>query len=197
MNLIKKIFRAFAFINAKIRVYYYNQISDILIEGNKPSIIQPQFRKGTGRFICGHGVQMGVHKVFGYFEGLTYIDLRAKESIFKVNNNVTINNNFRVTCASSGIEIGDNTLIGVNVQLIDADFHSLDPQKRTSGEYEKKPIVIGKNVWIGNNVIVLKGVQVGDNSIIAANSVVVKSIPENSIAAGNPAKVVKELVMSE
>lgn len=57
----------------------------------------------------------------------------------------------------------------------------------------KKKIKIGDNVWIGWGVIILKGVSIGDNSVIAAGSVVVSDIPENCIAAGNPAKLVKNI----
>ena len=62
-----------------------------------------------------------------------------------------------------------------------------------SKDYISKEIKIGNNVWVGYNVIILKGVIIGENSVIGAGSVVVKDIPENCIAAGNPAKVIKKL----
>jgi acetyltransferase-like isoleucine patch superfamily enzyme len=64
----------------------------------------------------------------------------------------------------------------------------------TGNEYENKPIVIEDNVWIGCNVIILKGVTIGAGSIVAAGSIVTKNVPADSIVAGNPAKVIKENV---
>jgi acetyltransferase-like isoleucine patch superfamily enzyme len=95
-----------------------------------------------------------------------------------------------------GIEIGDHTIVAPNVIIIDSDFHvAWPPEKRmTEGtaDYDKE-ICIGRHVWIGVNAIILKGVTIGDNSIIGAGSVVVRDIPANVVAAGNPARVVKEL----
>ena len=61
------------------------------------------------------------------------------------------------------------------------------------GYENDKRVIIGKNVWIGMNSLILKNVTIGDNSIIGAGSVVVKDVPKNTIAAGNPAKVIKDL----
>lgn len=87
-----------------------------------------------------------------------------------------------------GIEIGHNLRMGPNVGLISANH---DPN-----DYDQwiktKPIRIGDNVWIGMGVVVLPGVQIGNNVIIAANSVVTKDIPSNVIAGGIPCKVLKE-----
>jgi len=98
-------------------------------------------------------------------------------------------------CSSSKITIGKGCLLGANVSVIDTDFH---PIKSLERRYDNKsiislPIQINDNVFIGYNTVVLKGVEIGKNSVIGANSVVVSDIPENSIAVGNPAKVVKEI----
>lgn len=93
------------------------------------------------------------------------------------------------------IEIGDNTLCGANVTITDFDWHQVNPKLRQSNKDGAIgiPIRIGQNVWIGMNSIVLKGVKIGDNSVIAAGSVVTHSIPCNSLAAGVPAKVIERL----
>jgi acetyltransferase-like isoleucine patch superfamily enzyme len=92
--------------------------------------------------------------------------------------------------AAAGISIGDNTMLANGVYVTDSDWH--DIYNRISiGRAE--PVVIGENAWIGDSAIVCKGVTIGDNSIIGAGSVVVKDIPANVIAAGNPARVVKSL----
>lgn len=90
--------------------------------------------------------------------------------------------------AFNKIVIGNNVKVGANVLITDSNWHPEDPR---SGE--SFPVVIEDNVWLGVNCIVLKGVTIGENSIIGANSVVVKDIPANSIASGNPCKVLKTL----
>ena len=104
-----------------------------------------------------------------------------------------VNNNCSLISEGGGIEIGAYSLIGTNVEIYDSDFHELDPAKRMSGEPRTAPVCVGKNVFIGSNVRVLKGVTIGDNSVITNGAVVVRSIPSNVIAGGNPAKVLKSL----
>jgi acetyltransferase-like isoleucine patch superfamily enzyme len=88
----------------------------------------------------------------------------------------------------NGIKIGYNLRMGPNIGLISANHDPDDYDKWIKTD----PIIIGNNVWIGMGSVVLPGVQIGDNVIIAANSVVNKSIPSNSIAGGIPCKVLKE-----
>jgi len=88
----------------------------------------------------------------------------------------------------SEITIGNHVRCGANTLITDGDWHSNDYR---SGK--PSPIYIENNVWLGVNVTVLKGVTIGQNSIIGANSLVVKSIPANCVAGGNPCKVLKEL----
>ena len=89
-----------------------------------------------------------------------------------------------------GIYIGDGTFIGHNVILATLN-HDLNPNSR--GDMWPKPIHLGKKVWIGSGAIVLPGVTIGDNSVIAAGSVVTKNVPENSVYGGNPAKLIKKI----
>ena len=97
--------------------------------------------------------------------------------------------------AAKSIKIGNNCLFGANVTITDYDFHSVKPEGRryntNAEEIGCAPVVIEDNVWLGMNVIMLKGVTVGENSVIAAGSVVTKSIPSSCIAGGNPAKVLR------
>jgi len=86
------------------------------------------------------------------------------------------------------ISIGENVKCGANTLITDTDWHPEDPR---SGE--PKPIHIHDNVWLGVNVIVLKGVTIGENSLIGAGSIVVKCIPANVIAGGNPCKVLRNI----
>lgn len=88
----------------------------------------------------------------------------------------------------SGIIIGHNFRMGPNVGLISANHDPDDYDKWLATD----PIVIGNNVWIGMNSVVMPGVKIGSNVVIGSNSVVNKDIPSNSIAVGNPCQVIKE-----
>lgn len=96
-----------------------------------------------------------------------------------------------VSCFKS-ISIGKNCKIGANTVITDGDWHEEDNR---SGK--PNAIIIEDGVWIGYGCIVLKGVKIGKNSVIGAGSVVVKSIPPNCIAAGNPCKLIKRLDTKE
>ena len=116
-------------------------------------------------------------------------------AVLKIGNNVGVSQTAMI-CHKS-ITIGDNVKIGGGVKIYDTDFHSLDPQIRASKQdvnYRAKAAVIIKDrVFIGAYSIVLKGVTIGENSIIGAGSVVAKSVPRNQIWAGNPAKFIREI----
>jgi len=90
--------------------------------------------------------------------------------------------------ARNGIQIGHNLRMGPSVGLISSnhDLNDYDNWTKTG------PIIIGDNVWIGMNTVVMPGVFIGNNAVIGANSVVTNQIPDNSIAVGNPCKVIKE-----
>ena len=90
--------------------------------------------------------------------------------------------------AGLSITIGNNVRCGANTYIADTDAHSDDYRAG-----KDRPIVIDDNVWLGMNVTILKGVHIGENSLIGANSVVTKDIPANVIAVGNPCKVIKQL----
>lgn len=110
----------------------------------------------------------------------------------------------KIMC-SNRVEIGENTGIAENTKIVDNNNHPVHPKDREimrkspynsplrSWKYsDSAPIVIGKNVWIGSDVRICKGVTIGDGSVIAANSVVTKSCPPNCIMGGNPAKILRE-----
>jgi acetyltransferase-like isoleucine patch superfamily enzyme len=169
----------------------------IRIMGNIPSIKTP----GTSKIILGNKV---------------VLNSDAK------NSNTALTFNCTLACGLTGrIEIGNNTMlngvsitayesviIGKNCQIAsatfisDTDFHPINPaiREREANGYKidhnqvnKKPIIIGNNVWIGWGAIILKGVTIGDNSIIAAGSVVLKDVPANVLFGGNPAKFLKDI----
>lgn len=90
--------------------------------------------------------------------------------------------------AFSRVELKENVRCGANTLITDSDWHLDDPRAG-----KPSPILIRKNVWLGEGVKVLKGVTIGENTVIGAGSVVTKSIPANVVAAGNPCKIIKQI----
>jgi len=93
--------------------------------------------------------------------------------------------------AATSVTLGDGCMTAQNVSISDSDWHDLYDRSLPIGKTQA--VTIGNNVWIGDSAIIGKGVAIGDNAIIGAGSVVVKNIPANAIAAGNPAAVIKYL----
>lgn len=107
--------------------------------------------------------------------------------------NVFINFNCTILdCAK--VEIGDHTLIGPNVQIYTAT-HPLLPHKRLEGLESAQKVRIGKNVWLGGGCIILPGVWIGDNAIVAAGAVVTRDVGEGTVVAGSPAKVIRHFLV--
>lgn len=128
-----------------------------------------------------HSVPIGLSKP------CTFVTLRENAEIIFGNNSGATGSLF---VAASKIQVGNDVMIGANCTIIDNDFHNSDPQKRGDLNYPTRPITIEDNVFIGFNCFILKGVTIGKNSVIGANSVVINNIPKNTIAIGNPCKVV-------
>ena len=113
--------------------------------------------------------------------------------------NITVGKNvFNNACChfqdQGGITLGDNCLVGHNVVFATLN-HGFAPEERQS--MLPAPIVVGRNVWIGSNSTILQGVTIGDNSIIAAGSVVTKDVPANAIVAGVPARFIRSISPEE
>jgi len=89
------------------------------------------------------------------------------------------------------VKIGNNCMIGPNVGIYTAG-HSIEPKDRNKSGYAI-PIHIGDDVWIGGSCTILPGITIGDNSIVAAGSIVTKDVPSNTVVAGNPARVIKSI----
>ena len=114
--------------------------------------------------------------------------------------------NGAIVMAEELVQIGSHCLISWGVGIADSDFHPLEPAQRLIDskalapffknrpprpKLKTAPVKIGDNVWIGMNAVILKGVTIGDNSVVAAGAVVTRSVPPNTIVAGNPAVTVK------
>jgi maltose O-acetyltransferase len=90
------------------------------------------------------------------------------------------------------ITIGEDVQIGPGVHIYTA-LHPVDPEIRRSGLEAAKPVTIGHNVWLGGHCVICPSVTIGDNSVIGAASVVVRDIPPNRVAVGNPCRVIREV----
>ncbi len=127
---------------------------------------------------------------------------RQQKCIFWVEGDLTIGSNVGMSATAiicnHSIAIGDNVIIGGNTVIYDTDFHSLDPKQRCDKQLDRNnaqwgPVVIEDNVFIGAHSTILKGVRIGQNSIIGGCSVVTKNIQPNEVWAGNPAVFIKRL----
>jgi acetyltransferase-like isoleucine patch superfamily enzyme len=111
-----------------------------------------------------------------------------------VGDHVLMNPGVRIVSAES-ITIGKDCMLAMHCHLSDADWHDVDHRIFAPGK--TRAIHIGDNVWLGDGVRVLKGVTIGDNTIVGAGSVVTKSLPDDVIAGGNPAVVIGELGVAD
>lgn len=101
--------------------------------------------------------------------------------------------NFHLTILDEAyVTFGDDCFIGPNVSIYTA-CHSTNPEERQTRQEWALPVTVGNNVWIGGSVTILAGVSIGDNCTIGAGSVVTRDIPANSVAVGNPARVIRTL----
>lgn len=143
--------------------------------------------------MAGHKRDMAV-RILGRTKNLFYI-----ESPFycdygyniEIGENFYSNHNLVILDAAKVI-FGDNVFVGPNCGFY-TTHHPIETEARICGYAYASPIIIGNNVWIGGNVVVLPGVTIGENTVIGAGSVVNRNIPENVIAAGNPCKVLKRI----
>ncbi|QKE72898.1 sugar O-acetyltransferase [Arthrobacter citreus] len=155
------------------------------------------------------------HKLVQEFNSISVESFESKEKIIKelfgtVGENLSIEHNFHCdlgynihvgdnfyagfNCTildMAEVRIGKNCMIGPNVGIYTAG-HSIEPKDRNKSGYAI-PIRIGDDVWIGGSCTILPGITIGDNSIVAAGSVVTKDVPANTVVAGNPAKFIKSI----
>lgn len=121
------------------------------------------------------------------------IRLLNNNSKLRIDNNVGINGGS--ICVEKEVIIEDEVMLGANVLVADTDFHPVEPYNRRyrRDNVKSEKIVIKRNVFIGMNSIILKGVTIGENTVVGAGSIVTKNLPPNVIAVGNPCKVVREI----
>lgn len=171
------------------RVYY----SLILFRIHSFKAMQPVYITGKGNVKIHSSVTFGVRNSPGYLNTYAYIEAREVDSEIIIKDNTAINNGFCIIANKAKIEIGYNCLIGDNVKIFGSDFHAITSGMKTKKNAIDRDVIIKDNVWICSNVIILKGVTIGINSIVGAGSVLTTSVPDNVLVAGNPAVVIREL----
>jgi maltose O-acetyltransferase len=152
----------------------------------------PVMGGGQGTIHIGDNTNFGFRLSGRLGSGEILLQARTPEAEIIIGRDSWLNNNSSL-CAVQSIRIGNQCRIGDFVAIMDADFHEINPATRNRGVGTIKPVSIGNNVWIGSRVMVLKGASIGDNSVIAAMSVVTSAIPANCVAAGVPAKVIRKI----
>ncbi len=176
----------------KIRIYLYrfnSSCKDLLILGK---INQPTLFIGDGKISIKPSSSIGTRTSPGFLLS-SYIEAREKSAQIKIGAHTHINNNATLIAEKSEIIIGDNVLIGFDFCAMDSDFHNISPKIRNQNTHICKPIHIKNNVFIGSKVTILKGVTIGENSVIAAGALVVKSVPASEIWGGVPAQKISAI----
>lgn len=182
------------------RPYWLKQISDGLNRLYVSHVIAPQFDQ------CGHGlcvfsprhlhISGAAINVADHVHFMALADAPVRLAVYEnlgsieIGSNSIINPGVRITSASR-ITIGRNCMLAMNAYLSDADWHDL--QHRIFAPGNSAPITLGDNVWIGEGALVCKGVEIGDNAVVGAYSVVTHNVEPNAVVAGNPARLVKTL----
>jgi acetyltransferase-like isoleucine patch superfamily enzyme len=186
----------------------YNKLI-YFIKKNELSILKSKFKDfGVGSYINEdsliknpHYISIGnnfyAHKRFRMEAWDSYLEENFTPKIL-IGNNVCFNTDIHIGCINK-VVIGDNCLFGSRIYITDHDHGttsisdlSLPPIQRKL--YSKGPVIIENNVYVGEGVAILSGVTIGENSIIATNAVVTKSVPKNSLVGGVPARVIKSLI---
>ncbi|SMG51789.1 DapH/DapD/GlmU-related protein [Dethiosulfovibrio salsuginis] len=180
------------------RVLIYKSMGSMrLVLGRNIAFYQRTYITGLGSIKIGDKCIFGVPSGGGFRSSDCEIQARYENSKIFLGRNIASNNGL-VIIATDSITIGDDCLFGRNLQISDCDGHGLEPAKRRLCRGLSSPVVIGKNVWFGNNVTVLKGTIIGDNCVVGAGSILTgKHFPPNVIIAGNPAKIIKELPVND
>jgi maltose O-acetyltransferase len=175
------------------RIWKYRALSTCLRVSGTPIELQPVLFVGSGEVVLGEGVQFGWRTSPLFYTGYCHVEVTGPAARIEVGDRTEFNNNTMLKSEGPGLRIGADGLFGAHVEVFDSNFHDLDPARRHGGTPKMAPVDIGRNVFVGMSVKILKGVTVGDDSVIGAGAVVSSSVPSGVIVAGNPARIVGEL----
>ena len=179
------------------RIWKYQALSTCRRVTGKGIVHQPVLLLGSGAIVIGRDVRFGWPTSPEFHTGYLHLEAAVPDAVIEIGDEAEINNNAYIKSEGAGIHIGARALLGSNVQILDSDFHDLHPDRRRGGRPAMAPVHLEENVFIGDGTKILKGVTIGRDSVVGAGSVVTRSIPAGVIAAGNPARVVRDLVDAE
>src|SRR5205085_11933511 len=179
------------------RVLKYRALSDCARVSGSPITLQPLLCLGEGAIVLGRDVQFGWPTSNSFHTGYCHLEVVTAGSVIEIGDGAEINNNAFIKSEGAGIRIGQGALLGSEVTIYDSDFHDLRPGRRRGGWPLMAEVELGEDVFIGDRVVILKGVRIGAHSVIGAGSVVTRAIPEGVIAAGNPARVIRAISEQE
>ena len=175
------------------RVLKYRLLSDCRRVSGSPIRHQPLLLLGPGAILLGKEVEFGWPTSRSFHTGYCHVETTNAGAAIELGDGVQINNNAFIKSEGPGIRIAPGGLLGSEITIYDSDFHELTPGRRRGGHARMGEVELEEDVFVGDRVMILKGVRIGRGSVIGAGSVVCGSIPEGVIAAGNPARVLREL----
>ncbi len=170
---------------SQLFILFYKLRYGSRVQFGRGVIVNHRFKlSGSGTLKIEDGVNLWAHEEPNTFH------LYSKEATIQIGKKTRLNG---ITCHSySTIQIGERCLIGSAI-LMDTDFHTFSDSKHVlHGNPISKSIQIGSGVWLAGQCVLLKGVQIGDRSVVGFRAVVTKSFPANVVVVGNPGRVVKE-----
>jgi acetyltransferase-like isoleucine patch superfamily enzyme len=174
------------------RFFWYEPLfrSQCANVGERFRMEQLPYINGRGTIVIGNGVRLSGKSSFGFS------NQHGFDPLLQVGDGSFIGHGCSFVMARS-ITIGAHCLLAGGVSIRDFDGHTVNARERRENQATPvegiKPVVIGNDVWIGAGAVVLKGVSIGDRAIIGAGAVVTRGVPPDTVVAGNPARVVKEL----
>ena len=175
------------------RIWKYRALSTCPNVVGAPTVLQPLLLMGQGTIVFGERVEFGWPTSPAFYSGYGHVEAYLPGALVAFGDGAQINNSAFIKSEGPGIQIGPDALLGSFVEIFDSDFHDLHPARRRGGQPKMAAVEIERNAFIGDGARILKGVTVGADSVIGAGSVVTTSIPAGVVAAGNPARVIREL----
>lgn len=205
MKIIIILFKINKRIYKSVSLFFEQIVSYILLSLNGVTIGPGLKSRGIPSVDVSLGGKFSIGKNFNLNNGQKYNKIGRQQKCFFIvreKGHLVIGNNVGISSTAiicdKYIQIGDFVKIGGNVVIYDTDFHALDSDLRNDKQADynntnQEAVIIENNVFIGAHSTILKGVRIGENSIIGACSVVTKSIPRNEIWGGNPAKFIRNI----
>jgi maltose O-acetyltransferase len=175
------------------RIAKYRLLSTCRQVSGVPVVLQPVLFVGPGAVALGEGVQFGWRNSPLFYSGYCHVEVSTAAAQIEIGDRTEFNNNLTLKSEGAGIRIGRDGLFGANVEIFDSDFHDLHPDRRGAGTQRTAAVEIGDNVFVGMGAKILKGATIGSDSVIGAGAVVTGQVPAGVVAAGNPARVIREL----